>query len=78
MQPPVVDQGSILADLNDGLSTVIVRNLKDSPSTQSPVSAHAPPYTRRLSGLEGKSMPVGLRFNPSLIGRAFDSNTTSI
>ena len=78
MQPPVVGQGSILADLNDSLLAVIVRNLKDNPSTQSPVSAHAPPYTRRQSGLEGKSMPVVLRFNPSLIDRTFDSNATSI
>ena len=41
--PCIADPWSILAYLNDSLSAVIVRRLGNSPSTQSPVSAHAPP-----------------------------------
>ena len=41
--PRVVYQWSILAYLRDSLSAVIVHRLENGPSTQSPISTHAPP-----------------------------------
>ena len=41
--PRVVYQWSIITYLRDSLSAVIVRRLENGPSTQSPISTHAPP-----------------------------------